>query len=182
MTALILVGVIAIIVFWFISCQRSLVHLDELCFNALSQIGVQQQSRWDALTALAELTKSYSEHEYKTLMDVISKRQPINGNSTAAEVNAQENMLTEAMSRFMAVAEAYPDLKANDMYKQTMESVNTYENNVRQSRMVYNDTVTKFNRFVRQIPSNIVASFLHFSTRDYLEEDKAKSSMPTMKL
>ena len=57
-----------------------------------------------------------------------------------------------------------------------------YENNVRQSRMVYNDSVTKFNRYVRQIPSNIVASILHFSTRDYLEEDKAKSTVPSMKI
>ncbi len=182
MTALILLAVVAILVYWFISCQRSLVSLDELCFNALSQIGVQQQSRWDALTALAELTKSYSEYEYKALMEIIAQRRPINGNSTAKEVNAQENMLTEAMTRFMAVAEAYPDLKANDMYKQTMDSVNMYENNVRQSRMVYNDSVTKFNRYVRQIPSNIVASILHFSIRDYLEEDKAKSTVPSMKI
>ena len=182
MTALILLAVVAILVYWFISCQRSLVSLDELCFNALSQIGVQQQSRWDALTALAELTKSYSEYEYKALMEIIAQRRPINGNSTAKEVNAQENMLTEAMTRFMAVAEAYPDLKASDMYKQTMDSVNMYENNVRQSRMVYNDSVTKFNRYVRQIPSNIVASLLHFSTRDYLEEDKAKSTVPSMKI
>ena len=98
MTALILLAVVAILVYWFISCQRSLVSLDELCFNALSQIGVQQQSRWDALTALAELTKSYSEYEYKALMEIIAQRRPINGNSSAKEVNAQENMLTEAMT------------------------------------------------------------------------------------
>lgn len=182
MGSIILVALIVIVILWFVSSQRSLVHYDELCSNSLSQIGVQQESRWDALTALAELTKGYSEHEYKSLMDVIGKRQSITRDSSPQEVDAQETMISSAMKQFMAVAEAYPDLKANQVYQETMQSVNTYENNVRHSRMVYNDSVTKYNRYVRQIPSNIVASLLKFNIREYLQEDKAKSTMPSMKM
>ena len=66
MTLIIVIAVVAVLVLWFIGAQRKLVNQDELCQNAMSQIGVQQNSRWDALTALVELVKSYNEHEYKT--------------------------------------------------------------------------------------------------------------------
>mgnify|MGYP000017507379 CR=1 FL=1 len=177
---IIIVALIVIVVAWVVSTQRGLVHTDELCGNALSQIGVQQASRWDALTALAQLTKNYSEHEYKALMDTVGARRPIDAHSKAAEVDRQENMITEAFTHLMAVAEAYPDLKAQQVYKQTMDSVNQYENNVRRSRMVYNDTVTKFNRMVRQIPGCFLAGPLGFSVREYLETEKGKTDMPSM--
>ena len=74
MTLIIVLAIIAIIVLWAISLQRKLVSQDEMCKNSMSQIGVQQQSRWDALTALVELVKSYNEHEYKTISEVIALR------------------------------------------------------------------------------------------------------------
>ena len=106
MTIIILVAIIAILVLWFISVQRKLVVMDENINNSMSQIGVQLSSRWDALTALLDLTKGYAEHEYKTISDTIKMRTSINAKSTAADVNAQENILTEAMGKIMAVAEA----------------------------------------------------------------------------
>ncbi|MEG1551806.1 MAG: LemA family protein, partial [Oscillospiraceae bacterium] len=160
--------------------QRKLVSLDELCGNSLSQIGVQQNSRWDALTALVDLTKQYSEHEHKTLMDVIGSRRTIDAHSTAQDAEEQENILTQAMGRLMAIAEAYPDLKANTMYKETMDGVKQYEENVRHSRMVYNDTVTKFNRTVRQIPVCFIARPMGFSIREYLKTEDSKTQMPKM--
>ena len=165
MTTLIIIGVLVILVLWFISVQRNLVNRDEMCKNSLSQIGVQQNSRWDALTAIAELVKSYNEHEYNTLKDIIAMRKTVNGGSAAADVEGQEKALQSAFAQINAVAEQYPDLKANENYKTAMESVNTYENQVRMSRMVYNDSVTIYNRIIRQVPSNIVASMLHFETR-----------------
>lgn len=165
---------------WAIGIQRQLVSLDEMVKNATSQIGVQQNSRWDALTALADLTKGYSEHEYKTLMDVIGSRTKITANSSAAEVNAQESALNSAFGRLLAVAEAYPDLKANQMYLNTMDSVKTYEENVRMSRMVFNDTVTKFNRLIRQFPGSIIAGILGYVTKEYLAEPVGKTEMPSM--
>ena len=122
--ALIIVGVVlVIIILWFISAQRKLVAMDENINNAMGQIGVQLSSRWDALTALLDLTKGYADHEYKTISDTIKMRTSINSNSSAAEVNKQENMLTEAMGKIMAVAESYPELKANENYNKTMDSV-----------------------------------------------------------
>ncbi|MCQ2486495.1 MAG: LemA family protein [Clostridia bacterium] len=176
-----LLVVVALVVIWIVSVQRKLVSIDELCGNAMSQIGVQQNTRWDALGALADLTKEYDEHEYNTLMDVLAKRAPITNVSTSEEAEAQENMLTNAMSRFMAVAEAYPDLKANTMYKETMDGVKEYEENVRMARMVYNDTVTKFNRECRMFPTSIVAGMLGFKVRAYLETADDKKEMPSMK-
>ena len=85
MTVLIIVAIIALLIIWVISVQRNLVSLDEACKNAMSQIGVQQSSRWDALTALAELTKSYNEHEYNTLKDVIAQRMTITSSSSAED-------------------------------------------------------------------------------------------------
>lgn len=135
--ALIIVGVVlVIIILWFISAQRKLVAMDENINNAMGQIGVQLSSRWDALTALLDLTKGYADHEYKTISDTIKMRTSINSNSSAAEVNKQENMLTEAMGKIMAVAESYPELKANENYIKTMDSVNEYEKMVRQSRLI----------------------------------------------
>ena len=73
MTIIIIVAIIAIVAFWFMGIQRKLVSSDELCQNSMSQIGVQQQSRWDAVSALVKLTKSYNEHEYTTRVDVIKQ-------------------------------------------------------------------------------------------------------------
>ena len=182
MVALIIIAILAVIVLWIIKVQRELVGKDEKCQNAMSQIGVQQNSRWDALTALAELVKSYNEHEYNTLKDVIASRKPINQNSSAADVEAQEKAMNELARQIDVVVERYPELKANENYKQAMESVNMYENQVRTARMVYNDTVTAFNKMVRQFPESFVASLLHFEKKDYLKEPERKTEMPSMKI
>lgn len=182
MSVIVIVAIVALLILWVIGVQRKLVGSEELCKNAMSQIGVQQSSRWDALTALAELIKSYNEHEYNTLRDIIAQRTSITSVSTAKDADNQENILTDALGRINVVAESYPDLKANDGYIKTMDSVNLYENQVRTSRMVYNDTVTSYNRTVRQFPDSIVAGMLGFREKDYLQENRAKSDMPSMKI
>ena len=183
MTAIIIVIALVLwIVLWIVSTQRKLVSADEICGNSLSQIGVQQQSRWDAVSALVKLTKSYNEHEYNTLVDVIKQRKEIGSGSTAADVNAQEQALTSAFSQIKLVAERYPELKADATYAKTMDSLNSYENKVRTSRMVYNDSVTKYNRLVRQFPDSFVASMLKFNTKEYLQEVSEKKDMPEINI
>ena len=81
----------------------------------------------------------------------------------------------------MAVAESYHDLKANQNYIKTMDSVNEYENKVRQSRLIYNDSVTKLNRQIRMFPTSLVAGMLGFSKRTYLGAEQEKAQMPNMK-
>lgn len=177
---LIIIGILLIIVWYAIVMQRKLVHADELVSNALSQIGVQQNSRWDALTALVELTKNYTEYESQTLMNIIQQRLPMT--KEIAQMNQQENLLTQARGSIMAIAENYPQLQANITYIEMMRSVNTYEENVRMSRMVYNDSATKMNRLVRAFPGSIFAKMFGFGVREYLEEPTEKTQMPSMKI
>ena len=182
MGIIITIAVIVLLVLWVISVQRKLVNQDELCQNAMSTIGVQQESRWDALTGMVELIKSYNEHEYNTLRDVIAQRKNITGESTVAEAQAQEQVLTGLVRNINLVAEQYPELKANENYAKAMDSVNLYENQVRLSRMTFNDTVTKYNKEIRQFPTSIVAGILGFNTREYLNEAVGKTDMPSMKI
>ena len=182
MTIIIIVAIIAIVAFWFMGIQRKLVSSDELCQNSMSQIGVQQQSRWDAVSALVKLTKSYNEHEYNTLVDVIKQRKDITRTSAAADANAQEDILVAAAAKIRFVAEQYPELKADATYAKTMDSLNNYENQVRMSRMVFNDSVTKYNRIVRHFPDSIVASILKFPLREYLKEVESKRELPEINI
>jgi len=176
MTVLLIIIVLLVLVGLYIfKTQRELVNLDEMANNALNQISVQLNSRWDAVSSLVAMTEKYSKHEHDTLVEVIGQRTK---NTTAAEINAEGNRLTQALGRLFAVSEAYPELKADAMFQKTMDSINNYENLVRTNRMVYNDSVTKMNRMVRQWPSSFVASLLKFNLRDYLDVPEDKKDMP----
>jgi LemA protein len=183
-TALIIIIVLAVIVIgYFISTQRALVNLDELCKNALSQIEVQLNSRFDAVVALAKAAAQYAKHESDTIIETVQAR---GGNSgatanTPAAINAQTDLLGQMMGRLNVVFERYPELKASDLYKEAQLGMKQYEENVRMSRMIYNDTATKMNRMVRQWPSSIVASMLHFDQKDYLKvDDEQKKNYPNL--
>ena len=169
---LLLIIMVAVYIF---KTQRQLVNLDELCKNAMSQIAVQLNSRWDAVLALAKLAGQYAKHESETMVKTIEARRQAQGN-TAEDVMQQQGELTQIMGRLMAIGEAYPDLKANDLFTKAQDGVNTYEEHVRMSRMVYNDTATKMNHMVRQWPSSFVASMLNFRERSYLTVDEEKKS------
>ena len=173
--------IVAVAVFlWFVSTQRELVNLDEKCNNALSQIKVQLNSRWDALLALAKSASAYAKHESETLIKTIQSRQATEVR-TAGDVNQQQTAFNEVLGRLMAVREAYPELKASDLFEKTMDGVKEYEENVRMSRMIYNDTATRMNRYVRQWPSSFVANMLHFDVKEYLNvDDQKKESMPDL--
>jgi len=172
----------AVIVLWIISTQRRLVVLDENISNAMSQIGVQLSSRFDALTALLDLTKGYAKHESETLIETIkSRRSVITAKSTPDDVMRQEGVIAEALGRIAMVTEQYPDLKANQNYIKTMDAVQTFENMVRTSRLIYNDSVTKLNREIRMFPVSAIAGMLGFGQREYLVEQADKADMPSMK-
>jgi len=147
------------------------VVLDENINNAMSQIGVQLSSRFDALTALLDSTIGYAEHESETLIETInSRRSLITVKSKPDDILRQEGVISEALSRIALVTEQYPELKANQNYIKTMGAVQTFENMVRTSRLIYNDSVTKLNREIRMFPVSMVAGILGFRQRDYLEE------------
>lgn len=181
-TFIAIIAIAAVVVLWTISTQRKLVVLDENISNAMSQIGVQLSSRFDALTALLDLTKGYAKHESETLIETIkSRRSVITAKSTPEDVLRQEGVISEALGRIAMVTEQYPELKANQTYIKTMDAVQTFENMVRTSRLIYNDSVTKLNREIRMFPVSMIAGMLGFRQRDYLEEPAAKADMPSMK-
>lgn len=174
----VIVAVIAI--YEYVVTQRKLVDLDEKCNNALSQIEVQLNSRWDALMVLAKAATSYARHEGETLAATIAARRGVEIR-TAADVAEQQDAYAEVLSRLMAVNESYPELKSSDLYAKTMDSIRSYEENVRMARMIYNDSATRMNRYVRQWPSSIIASHLNFGLREYLKaDDKQKKGMPEL--
>ena len=182
----IIIALVVIVIGYFISTQRSLVNLDELCKNALSQIEVQLNSRFDALVALAKTAAKYAAHESETIIQTIQARggnangvQP--GAAGATALNQQADLLGQLTSKLNVVFERYPELKASDLYLEAQQGQKQYEENVRISRMVYNDTATKMNRMVRQWPSSIVASMLNFTQKDYLKvDDEKKKAYPDL--
>jgi len=181
---LIIIIVLAVIVIgYFIATQRSLVNLDELCKNALSQIEVQLNSRFDIVISLAKTAAKYAAHESETIIKTAQARGGNSGApaSTAEAINQQSSLLSQLMGRLNVVFERYPELKANELYVNAQKGQKEYEEHVRMSRMVYNDTATKMNRMVRQWPSSIVASLLHFDIKDYLKvDDEKKRSYPDL--
>ena len=176
---IIILVIVAALVLWGISMQNKLVQSDELCNNALKQINVQQVSRYDAIKALVKLTREYASYESETLEKVIAQRKITSAaNPTISEINENEAALQQMSARLIAVAEQYPDLKANQNYQQTMADIKQYEENVRLSRMTFNDTVTKFNNMVRMFPGSLIAGILGFAKRDYLADEPAKKDYP----
>jgi LemA protein len=177
----IIVASAVIVIGYFISTQRTLVGLDEMCKNALSQIEVQLNSRFDAVIALAKTAAQYAKHESETIIQTIEARGGNTSAATPAGINAQADLLGQMMSRLNVVVEQYPELKASDLYAKAQDGQRQYEENVRISRMVYNDTATKMNRMVRQWPSSIVASMLHFDVKEYLKVDnEQKKEYPNL--
>ena len=130
--------------------------------------------------ALAKAATSYARHEGETLAATIAARRGVEIR-TAADVAEQQDAYAEVLSRLMAVNESYPELKSSDLYAKTMDSIRSYEENVRMARMIYNDSATRMNRYVRQWPSSIIASHLNFGLREYLKaDDKQKKGMPEL--
>ena len=190
MIAIALLGIVVLliiialaVVVYFISTQRSLVSLDEMCKNALSQIEVQLNSRFDAVVALAKTAAKYAEHESQTIIQTVQARGGVNpqAEGTATALNQQSELLGQMMGKLNVVFERYPELKASELYTEAQLGQKEYEENVRMSRMIYNDTATKMNRMVRQWPSSIVASMLHFDVKDYLSvDDEKKKAYPDL--
>lgn len=178
-TLAILIIIVIFIVLYVINTYNTFISLGERVTNGKAQIAAQIESRFDAVKNLIQATKQYAEYESETLENVVSQRVGVNQNSSIEQIEKENNELEQVVGRLIAISEAYPELKASDVYKTTMESVNKYEDNVRHARMIYNDVVTKFNRMIKMFPSNIIASLFKFEAREYFEETSSKQDMPS---
>lgn len=176
-TTIMIIAVVVVVVIYGIAQQRILVKCDEMVNNSMSNISVQLKSRWNAVMALVNTTKAYSNYEHQTMMDIISQRR-IAVVKNPEQMEDQEDAIAQVLTCYFAVREQYPELKASAIYSDTMKQMVAFEEKVRISRMVYNDTVTKLNNVVRQFPSSIVASMLGYSVRSYIEHDPKTINYP----
>lgn len=174
-----LIVVIVLIILFVIKTYNALVSLRELVKNSMGQISANVESRWDALKSLIDATKKYSEHESNTLKEVIQARSGVTNQSTVKDIEKDNDMFTQAMSKLAVVVEAYPDLKADSIYQNTMNKIHIYEQDVKNSRMVYNDTVTRFNRKMLVFPTVLIARMLGFTEFEYFKNTESKAEMPS---
>ena len=179
-TTLIGLIVIAVVVFYIVFIYNRLVSLRNQFKNGFAQIDVQLQRRHDLIPNLVEAAKAYLSHERNTLTEVMEARNnAVSAQKDAAgdpadggkiqRLGSAENMLSKALANFYAVAENYPELKANETIQQLMEELSSTENRVSFARQAYNDGVMSYNIFREQFPNNIVAGFFAFKPSSQLE-------------
>ncbi len=171
---LLLVFAVAVVVaFWGVGIYNGLVTARNTYKNAFAQIDVQLTRRYDLIPNLVEVAKGYLSHERETLEAVIKARALAVGGLAAAKINPGDPMamaqlggaeagLAGALSRLMAVAEAYPDLKANQNMMQLSEELSSTENRVAFARQAYNDSVTSYNNQREVFPANVIAGMFNF--------------------
>lgn len=171
---IIIAGMLALLlILWTASCRRRLAVMEENVSNAMAQIGVQISSRFDVLTALLDLAKEYAAYESQTLLEAVrSNRSAITAASSPEDVQKQEGIISVALGCISAVAEKYPELKANENYSKYINTMDGYKKLVRTSRLIYNDSVTKLNRELRMFPTSLIAGVLGFHQKDYLEAER----------
>ncbi len=190
MEGLIFLAVIVAIAFFFIGIYNKLVNLRNAVKNGFAQIDVQLTRRHDLIPNLVEVAKGYMKHERETLEAVITARNTaVAGLKNASanpsdagsiqELAGAETMLTGALSKLFALAEAYPDLKANQNMLALQEELSSTENKIAFSRQAFNDTVMSFNNARENFPNNLVANFFNFKPAELLEiEAPEKRAVP----
>ena len=182
MTLIIVAIIVVVLISWIISVQRRLVAMDENINNAMSQIGVQLSSRFDALTALLDLTKGYAAHEATTLIETIkSRRSVITATSTPQDVLKQEGVISEALGRISMVAERYPELKANANFQQLQSELSDTENKISYARMSFNDCVLEYNNAIETFPGNVVAGSKFKERQGFEVQSEAVRQAPQVK-
>jgi LemA protein len=168
--------IIAAIAIMAIGMYNSLITLRNRCDNAWSQVDVQLRRRYDLIPNLVETVKGYAKHESGVFERVTQARNMAANAQTVKAQGEADNMLTGALKSLFAVAEAYPDLKANQNFLMLQEELAGTEGKVAYARQFYNDVVMKFNLKQQVFPSNILANMFGFKTREYfqIEEEVAK--------
>ena len=182
MSLIVVIGVVAVLlVLYVVGLYNGLVGLKNQSENGWSQIDVQLKRRHDLIPNLVNTVKGYAAHEKETFENVTRARQQavdIKGGSVQEQSRA-ENMLSGTLKSLFAVAENYPELKANQNFLALQEELSTTENKISFARQFYNDAVMKFNNKVQMFPSSIVAGMYDFKPKEFFEvEDTAVKEVP----
>jgi LemA protein len=174
MVAVIVIAVVVVLLVLFvIVTYNGLVRTRNRIDNAFSQIAVQLKRRHDLIPNLVETVKGYAAHEKSVFESVTEARaNAINAESASPGAQAQaENVLSGALKSLFAVAEAYPDLKANQNFLNLQEEITSTEDKIAYSRQFYNDSVLGYNNRIQSFPANLLAGMLNFTAREYFEGD-----------
>jgi LemA protein len=168
--------IIAVVVLIVIGMYNRLVTFRNRCDNAWSQVDVQLRRRYDLIPNLVETVKGYAKHESGVFERVTQARAAAVNAQTVKDQGQAENVLTGALKSLFAVAENYPDLKANQNFLMLQEELAGTEGKVAYARQFYNDNVMKFNMSQQVFPSSVIANMFNFKQRDYfqIEEQVAR--------
>ena len=180
MAAIIVIVIVVLIALVFVAGYNGLVRLRNRIDSAWSQIGVQLERRHDLIPNLIETVKGYAAHEKSTLEGVVEARNAaIQAKNSGPEQQAQaENVLTGALKSLFALAEAYPDLKANQSFLSLQEELTATEDRIAYARQFYNDSVMKYDNKIQSIPSNIIAGMFGFKGREYFQAEQGATEVP----
>ncbi len=180
---LIFFAFVVILIFWIIAQYNTLVTLRNQVLNGWKQIDIQLKRRHDLIPNLVNTVKGYMEFEQETLEKVIKARNAAVSATGVADAAVKEGELSGALSRLFALAENYPNLKANENVKQLQEELTSTENKISFARQFYNDIATKFNIAQQVFPGNIIAGIFKFQPSELFEvKDAGEREVPTVDL
>ena len=181
MIALIVILVIlALLVVWLIALYNRFVRSRNRVDNAWAQIEVQLKRRWDLIPNLVETVKGYAAHERGTFEAVTQARTAAQTAGGPAAAAAAEGILGQALGKLFAVAEAYPQLQADENFRQLQTELSETENKIAVSRQVYNDTVLTYNNAIQVFPGVLLAGIFNFAKREFFETDASQREAPTV--
>lgn len=157
---------------------NSLIKKKNQVDNAWSQINTQLQRRFDLIPNLVETVKGYAAHEKQIFEEVANARAKMMGSNSVADSSEANNMLTGTLKSLFAVAENYPQLKANENFLQLQGELSATENKIAFARQYYNDSVVNFNNAIQIFPLNIFASMMSLKAKDYFNVDEEAAKKP----
>ena len=178
MVWIVILVVVALLVLALIALYNRFVRLRNRVDNAWAQIEVQLKRRWDLIPNLVETVKGYAEHERGTFEAVTQARAAAQNARGPAETAAAEGILGQALGRLFAVAEAYPELQADENFRQLQTELGETENRIAVSRQVYNDTVLTYNNAIQTFPGVVLAGPFGFAKREFFETDPTQRDAP----
>lgn len=178
---IIVVGILALLVFYVIGVYNKLVNARNKVDNQFSQVDVQLKRRADLIPNLVETVKGYTKHENSTFKEVVEARNKAVSATTVNEKVEANNQLTGALNKLFALAESYPELKANENFLSLQTDLKDAEDKITYARQFFNDSAMSFNNLVGMFPSNIVANMFGFKKFDYFKIDEEEKAVPKVK-
>jgi LemA protein len=169
-----ILGIILVIVAWFILTYNNFVNLRNRVKNAWAQIDVQLKRRYDLIPNIVETVKGYAKHEKEIFENIAELRAKAMGATSIKDIGESNNQITGTLKTLFAVAENYPELKANEEFLKLQEELTNTENKIAFSRQFFNDIVMNYNAAQQKIPANLIAGMMNLKPEEYYPVDEAE--------